>query len=50
MKEERARTFVQRCRRHQRICKLTGDQVDEPLYETVGDSNRRKDMKEGEDR
>ena len=35
MEEERACTFVQRQRKHQRLRKLPGDQVDESLYETV---------------
>ena len=49
MKEERACTFVQRQRRHQRMRKLLGDQVDESLYETVGEGNRSKDKEGGDD-
>ena len=50
MDEERARTFVQVQRRHQRMWKLPGDQVDEPLYEAVREGNRSKDKEEGDDR
>ena len=50
MEEERARTFVQRQRRHQRMWKVPGDQVDELLDETVEKSNRSKDKQGGDDR
>ena len=30
--------------------KLPGDQVDEPLYETMGEGNRSKDKEDGDDR
>ena len=50
MEEERARTFVQRQRRHQRMWKLPGEnQVNESLYETVGEGNRSKDKEGGDD-
>ena len=50
MEEERARTFVQRQKRHQGKWKLPGDEVDEPHCETVGEGNRRKDKEGGDDR
>ena len=43
-------TFVQSRKRHQRMWKLTGDQVDEPHYETVGEGNGSKDKEGGDDR
>ena len=50
MEEECARTFVQRQRRHQRLWKLPGDQVDESLYKTVGEDNRSEAKEGGDDR
>ena len=49
MEEERACTFVQRQMRHQRMWKLPGSEVDESLYETVGEGNRSKDKEGGDD-
>ena len=32
------------------MCKLAGDQVDDPHYETVVEGNRSKDKEGGDDR